>query len=175
MPGSNNNNKNNTKNGTSALPETLSLGEPAVLLATWFGAGLSRKAQGTCGSLAALPCVWLVMRDFGQTGLAGAIILVFLCGWWAASRIEEKTGESDAQYIVIDEVAGQGLALLFVPLDLTLYFVGFLLFRLFDILKPWPVNTVESRLEGGLGVMADDLAAGAYAALSLNILSFYFI
>jgi phosphatidylglycerophosphatase A len=178
MPGSNNNNKNSTKsteNSTSALPETLSLSEPAVLLATWFGAGLSRKAQGTCGSLAALPCVWLMMRDFGQAGLAGAIILVFLCGWWAASRIEEKTGESDAQYIVIDEVAGQGLALLFVPLDLTLYFVGFLLFRLFDILKPWPVNAVESRLKGGLGVMADDLAAGAYAALSLNILSFYFI
>ena len=146
-----------------------------MLLATWFGAGLSRKAQGTCGSLAALPCVWLVMRDFGQTGLAGAIILVFLCGWWAASRSEEKTGESDAQYIVIDEVAGQGLALLFVPLDLTLYFVGFLLFRFFDILKPWPVNAVESRLKGGLGVMADDLTAGAYTALSLYILCFYFI
>ncbi len=82
---------------------------------------------------------------------------------------DEKTGTSDPQYIVIDEVAGQGLALLFVPLDLYLYLVGFLLFRFFDILKPWPLHAVETRLRGGLGVMADDLAAGAYTALLLYI------
>ena len=161
--------QNSDKNGDSPLPEPLSLADPAVLLATWFGTGLIRKAPGTWGSLAALPGAWLVVRDFGQAGLAAAIVLVFFCGWWAAARIEEKTGESDSQYIVIDEVAGQGLALLFVPLDLILYSVGFLLFRLFDILKPWPVHVAESRLKGGLGVMADDLAAGAYAALSLYV------
>ncbi len=160
---------NDHKNNDSGLPETLSLGDPAVFLATWFGSGLIRKAPGTWGSLAALPCIWLVVRDFGQAGLAAAIALVFLCGWWAANWIGEKTGEDDSQYIVIDEVAGQGLALLFVPLDLYLYFVGFLFFRFFDILKPWPVHVVESRLKGGLGVMADDLAAGVYAALSLYI------
>tara|TARA_B100001079_G_scaffold122896_1_gene105390 strand:+ start:241 stop:798 length:558 start_codon:yes stop_codon:yes gene_type:complete len=165
----NNGAANSNRNTGSSLPGNLSLSDPAVLLATWFGSGLIRKAPGTWGSLAALPCAWLVMRDFGTWGLATAIVLVFLCGWWAASRIEEKTGTSDPQYIVIDEVAGQGLALLFVPLDLYLYLVGFLLFRFFDILKPWPLHAVETRLKGGLGVMADDLAAGAYTALLLYI------
>ena len=160
-----------TRNSTSPLPETLSLSDPAVLLATWFGAGLIRSAPGTWGSLAALPCAWLVARDFGQAGLVDAILLVFLCGWWAASKIKEKTGESDPRYIVIDEVAGQGVALLFVPPDLYLYFVGFLLFRLFDILKPWPIHLVETRFRGGFGVMIDDLAAGTYAALSLYVFS----
>ena len=171
MPDPQSSHGNNEGNNESVLPATLSLGDPAVLVATWFGSGLIRKAPGTWGSLAALPCVWLVVRDFGQAGLAAAIVVVFLCGWWAANWIEEKTGEDDSQYIVIDEVAGQGLALLFVPLDLYLYFVGFLFFRFFDILKPWPVHVAESRLKGGLGVMADDFAAGLYAALSLYVFS----
>ncbi|MDP6485737.1 MAG: phosphatidylglycerophosphatase A [Alphaproteobacteria bacterium] len=165
----NNGAANSNRNTGSSLPGNLSLSDPAVLLATWFGSGLIRKAPGTWGSLAALPCAWLVVRDFGTWGLTAAIVLVFLCGWWAASRIEAKTGTSDPQYIVIDEVAGQGLALLFVPLDLYLYLVGFLLFRFFDILKPWPLHAMETRLKGGLGVMADDLAAGAYTALLLYI------
>ena len=171
MPDPDNDHTSGGKNSGSPLPATLSLGDPAVLLATWFGSGLLRRAPGTWGSLAALPCIWLVVRDFGQAGLAAAIVVVFFCGWWAANWIEEKTGENDSQYIVIDEVAGQGLALLFVPLDLYLYFVGFLFFRFFDILKPWPVHVVESRLKGGLGVVADDLAAGAYAAPLLYIFS----
>ena len=107
------------------------------------------------------------------TLLLVVIVVISLVGTWAASRTEKLTGRKDASIVVIDEVAGQLLAFSFLPQsDVGIRFVviGFVAFRFFDIVKPYPARKVEA-LPGGLGIMADDLIAGAYAALLLSVLS----
>ena len=95
------------------------------------------------------------------------VIAVSLIGWWAAEKFEKATGEHDASAIVIDEVAGIGFTLLFATPEIKSVTIAFLLFRFFDILKPWPVSWCDKKIGGGLGVMVDDLAAAVYAALCL--------
>jgi len=135
----------------------------SLLLATWFGVGLLPKAPGTWGSLAALPCAWLIVWAGGPIALACATGAVFVLGWWASAIYAH--GRNDPGEVVIDEVAGQWLVLIVAPLDPALYALGFVLFRLADITKPWPANWAERHLPGGLGIMADDIVAGAYAGV----------
>ncbi len=139
----------------------------STLLATWFGTGLLPKAPGTWGSLAALPFAWAIQVWAGQAGLLAASVIVFFVGCWAAQAYTTRTGTKDPGEIVIDEVAGQWLTLAVVPHCLLGYAIGFLLFRVADITKPWPVSWLDQKVEGGAGVMADDMAAGVYAGLAL--------
>lgn len=134
-------------------------------LATWFGCGLAPKAPGTVGSLAALPPAALLVWLGGPWLLAGATLLMALVGWWASAEVARASGDSDPSRVVIDEVAGQWLTLIPLPLDPVAWLIGLLAFRLFDIAKPWPVGWADRRLKGGLGIMVDDLLAGCYAAL----------
>lgn len=143
---------------------------PAALLATWFGAGLLPWAPGTWGSLAALPFAWVIATLLGHAALAVAAPIVFVIGWWAAEQVGRASGVADESSIVIDEVAGQWLTLAVVPPSAEAYVLGLLLFRLFDITKPWPARAAERTIPGGLGVMADDIVAGVYAALLLYVL-----
>ena len=143
---------------------------PAALLATWFGAGLLPWAPGTWGSLAALPFAWAIATLFGPVSLVIAAAIVFFIGWWAAEQVGRASGVADEGAIVIDEVAGQWLTLAVAPPSAAAYVLGFLLFRLFDITKPWPANAAERKLPGGLGVMADDIVAAVYAAILLYVL-----
>jgi phosphatidylglycerophosphatase A len=143
---------------------------PASLLATWFGAGLLPVAPGTWGSLAALPFAWAIATLLGQPALLIAAAIMFCVGWWAAAQVGRASGVADQGSIVIDEVAGQWLTLAVVPPSAAAYVLGFLLFRLFDITKPWPVSAAERSIPGGLGVMADDIVAGIYAAVLLYVL-----
>jgi phosphatidylglycerophosphatase A len=140
---------------------------PAVVLASGLGAGLLPVAPGSWGSLAALPLAWAIHALWGAPGLAAGAALVFLAGWWASAAVVRAGAAKDPAWIVIDEVAGQWLALLPAPLDPVAYGLAFLLFRLFDIWKPWPVRLADRRVGGGLGVMLDDALAAAYAALTL--------
>lgn len=143
------------------------------LVATWFGAGYLPKAPGTWGSLAALPCAFVIAHLGGAIALLVAAILLFPVGVAASARYGRRVGLSDPGVIVVDEVVGQWLAVLPVvghPLlghDVIGYALAFAAFRLFDILKPWPVGALDRRLKGGLGVMADDAAAGVMAAILL--------
>jgi phosphatidylglycerophosphatase A len=137
---------------------------PAGLLATWFGSGLLPKAPGTWGSLAALPCAWVIALMGGPWLLFVASLAVFLLGLWASGHYARSLGQDDPGSVVIDEVAGQWLALLPVALQLEYYPLAFIAFRFFDIVKPWPVNWLDQRLKGALGIMADDMMAGLYAA-----------
>ncbi|HVI50309.1 MAG TPA: phosphatidylglycerophosphatase A [Candidatus Sulfotelmatobacter sp.] len=146
-----------------------SLRNPAILLATWFGAGLMPKAPGTWGSLAALPFAWIIMHFGGSQALAAASLIVYVVGVWAADRAIGVTGIHDPGLVVIDEVVGQWIVLLFTPLDPLLYLVGFGLFRLFDIVKPWPVGWADRKVEGGTGVMLDDVLAGLYGLAVIEI------
>ena len=139
-------------------------------IATWFGAGLIPKAPGTWGSLAALPFAWALLHFGNMWWLAGAAVLVFLVGWWASDVYVTSTGQADPGAVVIDEVAGQWLALL--PASASVWWhwaLGFALFRFFDIVKPWPIGWADRRLKGGFGVMIDDVIAGVLAGVLLYL------
>jgi phosphatidylglycerophosphatase A len=145
---------------------------PAWLIATWFGAGLLPRVPGTWGSLAALPFAWGIAMAGGAVALAAAAAVLFFLGWWAAARVTRASGVADDGTVVVDEVVGQWLTLAAAPLDLGDYLLGFLLFRVFDIWKPWPVRWADRHVPGGLGVMADDVLAAIYAAAALLLLRF---
>jgi phosphatidylglycerophosphatase A len=139
-----------------------------TILATWFGSGLSPKAPGTCGSLAALPFAVAIIMFGGSTFLIVASIVVFLGGIAVSDRYMAAQGTAhDPGEIVIDEVAGQWIALIPAGLDPLSFFLAFVFFRLFDIWKPWPIRLLDEKVEGGLGVMVDDVVAGIFAATAL--------
>ena len=140
---------------------------PAWHVATWFGAGLMPKAPGTWGSLAAIPFAYGIHHLAGPVGIFVATWIVFALGVWAAEEFRRHTGTKDPQAIVVDEVAGQWLALVPAGDDILLYAAGFVLFRFFDIWKPWPASWADRRIEGGWGIMLDDMIAGAYSAFAL--------
>jgi len=125
---------------------------------------------GSWGSLAALPCAWAIGSTWGAAGLAIAVGIAFFAGWWAAARVVKASAVDDPSAIVVDEVAAQWLVLLPAPLDPRVYALAFLLFRIFDIWKPWPVCVADRRLHGGLGIMLDDLLAAVYALMLLSVL-----
>jgi phosphatidylglycerophosphatase A len=124
---------------------------------------------GTWASLAALPCAWAIRDWTGLIGLAVAVIIVFAVGWWSSARVVQESGVADPGYVVIDEIAGQWIALLAAPLDWRFYLAGFLLFRLFDIWKPFPVSWLDRNVQGGIGIMLDDVAAALYVLILMAI------
>ncbi len=149
---------------SSPNPEApLSPFHPAALIATWLGSGLLPKIPGTWGSLAALPFAAALAWLGGPWLLAGAAVLVFLVGIWASDLYARRHGLEDPGSVVVDEVAGQWMTLVPVALQLEYYPLAFLLFRIFDILKPWPVSLADRKLKGGFGIMADDILAAVYA------------
>jgi len=127
-------------------------------------------APGSWGSLVALPLAWVIAVFWGILGLGIAAATAFLVGWWAAATIARASAVEDPGAIVIDEVAGQWLVLVAVPPALLPYALAFLLFRIFDIWKPWPARWAEQRVRGGLGIMLDDVVAAVYAVCLLSIL-----
>lgn len=138
----------------------------ALILSTWFGAGFAPVAPGTAGTLAAIPLA--ILAGYLGGWYNGVILLgVIGVGIWAAHRSRDLLGDDDPGLVVIDEVAGYVLTLLWLPMTWVSIALGFGLFRLFDILKPWPADRAE-RLPGGFGIVADDLVAGLYAHLILR-------
>ena len=143
----------------------------AVATATCLGVGYAPVAPGTFGTAVAVPLAWSVfaLPQWGYLALCAAVTLVAV---WAAGRADRVFGEHDAGRIVIDEVAGFLCAMLLVSrADWRLLAAGFVLFRIADIVKPPPARWIDQRLEGGAGVVLDDVVAGAYAALVLWALS----
>ena len=141
----------------------------AAVIATWFGAGLLPRAPGTWGTLAAVPFAW-VLGQLGQGAFLAALLVVTVVGSWAADVYCRATGRHDNQHIVVDEVAGYLLTLALSPRTPLYLLLGFAFFRLFDITKPPPVRWIDRHVQGGFGVVADDLGAGVYSALVLYLL-----
>ena len=155
------------------MPERRSIHwfHPVHLIATWFGTGYLPKAPGTWGSLAAIPFAWGIATYGGPAALLIATAVALAVGIWVSGLLERTTGTKDSGKIVIDEVAGQWLTLVPAAPDPLLYLIGFVLFRISDIAKPWPANWCDRSLSGGLGIMLDDIAAGAYAGVMLYLVA----
>ena len=132
------------------------------MIASVAGAGYAPVASGTVGSAVTLVALWLI--PFTPAGLLVTLVGVTAVGIWAGRRVERVLGRKDPGVIVIDEVAGMMLSVLFLPRNLPVLITAFLLFRLFDIWKPFPARESQA-LRGGLGVMVDDLIAGGYALI----------
>lgn len=131
----------------------------ALWIATAAGAGHSPVAPGTAGSGVALVLLWLV--PFSTLSLAVALVVVVIAGVWAGDRAERLLKTKDPSQVVIDEVAGMMLSVLTLPRTPMVLLAAFILFRLFDIVKPFPARQSQNFV-GGIGVMLDDLVAGAY-------------
>ena len=132
-------------------------------LASLFGLGKAPVAPGTVASLiAGVPCFLVAGRFSWQVQLA-LFAIVTMTGWYVSENAERELGRSDPSEIVIDELCGYLVAMAGHPLSFASILTGFLLFRLFDIWKPWPIRLVDRRLPGGIGIMADDILAGIFA------------
>lgn len=141
----------------------------AIALASFGYVGFCPFAPGTAGSAAAILLI-LPVRWTGSIALELAVVaLVSVVGVWAATQTEAAMGVDDPGVVVIDEVAGMLVSVLFLPTSWGVIAAAFVGFRIFDIVKPWPCGRLE-RLHGGLGIMADDLAAGVYANLVIRVL-----
>ena len=147
------------------------LSHPAGWIATALGAGLSPKAPGTAGSLVALLPWWLLLRSLPLAWYVAIVVAGFVLGVWACGIAGKRLGVHDHGALVWDEVIGMWITLLAAPHSWWWMLVGFVLFRLFDIWKPWPVRVADRRVHGGLGVMLDDVLAGAYALLALQLIA----
>lgn len=142
------------------------LRDPVNFLAFGFGTGLAPVAPGTFGSLPGVLIAWLSLPLSLEWRILIGIVLV-VAGIWICGESARRMGVHDHPGIVWDEIAGMYLVLLCVPPSIVLWALGFLLFRAFDILKPWPIRDLDHRLRGGTGIMLDDLAAALFAAVLL--------
>ena len=138
--------------------------EMGVAWATFFYVGKSPKAPGTCGSLAALPLAWWAWSSGTAAGWA-ITVLVFVSGTIAAKAVIKRSGNTDDQSIVIDEVVGILITTSVAAVTWQHFAAAFVLFRLFDITKPWPVSWVDKKWKSALGTMMDDVGAAVIASL----------
>jgi phosphatidylglycerophosphatase A len=143
--------------------------DPAVLIVTGFASGFLRPAPGTWGSLVALGLWWWLIADLAWPAQLAVVIVTVAIGTWLTGRVGRRYGVHDDPRIVIDEFAGLWLALIAVPPTWPAALAGFLLFRAFDVAKPGPVRWADRRVPGAIGVMLDDLIAGAMALAILHL------
>jgi phosphatidylglycerophosphatase A len=145
------------------------ISNPIHFLALGFGSGLSPKAPGTFGTLAAIP-VFLVLIQFSTLVYAVATLLVCVTGIYICGKAAEDAGVHDHGAIVWDEIAGYLITMLLVPATWQTIIVGFVLFRIFDILKPWPISYIDKNVHGGFGIMLDDVVAGLLALACMHLI-----
>ena len=144
----------------------VALRTPAGFLAFGLGSGLSRYAPGTVGTVVAVPFAWLLMQMPPALYWA-ALAALFLLGVWLCGAASRMLGRHDPGNIVWDEMVGYWLTVALLPMTWGWWLAGFVAFRFFDILKPWPIRRLERVVGGGLGIMLDDVLAAVYAMLIL--------
>lgn len=156
--------------GNSQLTARQILRDPMLFLAFGFGSGLSRYMPGTMGTLAAIPLYLLLIATNNTTTYLIATVVSMVLGVWICQYAAEKLAVHDFGGIVWDEVAGLLLTLLGFSFSWQILAAGFVLFRFFDIVKPWPIRFVDKRIHGGLGIMLDDVLAALFANLVLHLI-----
>ena len=140
-----------------------------LLLATWFGTGFLPFVPGTWGSLAALPFA-AGAYSLGDIFSCLSLLIIFFLSIPVSGRASKIMKREDPSHVVIDEVAGIFATLFLVPVSWTSIAAGFILFRIFDILKPYPVGMIDKRIKGGAGIVLDDIMAGIYANVVLRVI-----
>jgi len=135
------------------------LKDPVVFIGLGLGSGLAPKAPGTAGTLVAVP-LYLAMQNLSLMWYAVITVGIILSGIWVCSYSAKKLGVHDHPAIVIDEIAGFLITMFAVPAGWVWLLTGFILFRFFDAVKPWPISWMDRNLKGGTGIMLDDVAAG---------------
>lgn len=154
------------------IPPRLILSDPVCFLAFGFGSGLAPRAPGTFGTLAAVP-LYLLASSLPLPAYLGLTLAMFAAGIWLCGRCEKILSVQDHSGIVWDEFVGLFIAMTAAPATPIALAIGFVLFRLFDVLKPWPIGWFDRRVHGGFGIMLDDALAGVIACVALNLLVKY--
>ncbi len=147
------------------------LANPNHLFAFGFGSGLAKKAPGTFGTLAAIP-FFLLLQNLSWPVYLSWLIVTFALGVLWCDRSSRALGVHDHGGIVWDEFVGFWITMFMAPAGWLWIVIGFVLFRFFDILKPWPINWLDKKVHGGFGIMIDDVLAGIYALLVLQLIAF---
>ncbi len=142
---------------------------PVHFLSLGFGSGLSPIAPGTAGTLVTLPIYWL-MAPLSPLSYALIVLVMFLLGIYLCGKTTAYLGSHDHSAIVWDEVVGYLITMFAIPFSWQWAIVGFFVFRLFDVWKPWPVNLMDKNIDKGLGIMLDDVGAAVYSAFTMHIL-----
>lgn len=150
----------------------LSLVNPIHFLALGFGSGLAAKAPGTFGTLAAIP-VYLLLSQLSLFWYITVIFLAFILGIYICGKTSNDMEVHDHGAIVWDEVVGYLVTMIAAPSGWQWVIIGFVLFRLFDILKPWPIRVLDEKVHGGLGIIIDDVFAGFCGLICIQIMAFY--
>ena len=142
---------------------------PANFFSLGFGSGLMPKAPGTFGTLAAVPIYWFLLQGLALPWLLAVIGVSFVIGIWLCDATTKKLGVHDHPGIVWDEFVGLWISCIALPSGWLWLLWAFVLFRIFDILKPWPIRWLDKRVPGGLGIMVDDVLAGLFALALLQL------
>lgn len=158
-----------TPNSLKIFREAGTVDKLALILASWFGVAMMPVVPGTFGTLAAIPFA-IAIAYLGPLAGACVLFLLILLAIWVSDRSARVLGKDDPAEVVIDEVVGLLLTLLLLPATGFNLFMGFILFRFFDILKPYPIRKLE-KIGGGAGIVLDDLLAGVYANVCLRLLA----
>ncbi|MEI6897327.1 MAG: phosphatidylglycerophosphatase A [Psychromonas sp.] len=151
----------------------LKLTNPVHLIAVGFGSGLPSIAPGTFGTLAAVPLYYL-LSFLSLESYVALLVISSLLGFWVCHVTSRDMGVHDHKAIVWDEFVGYWITMVTVPFSWQWAAVGFLLFRFFDILKPWPISWLDKKIHGGFGIMIDDIVAGLFAAVVLQALIYFY-
>lgn len=148
------------------------LKRPACFLAYGFGSGLAVKAPGTFGTIAAIP-VYLLLQQLSLFSYVAVTVIAFIAGIWFCQQAVNWLKQEDPSSVVWDEFVGYWVTMIAAPTGWQWILIGFVLFRFFDILKPWPISWCDKNLHGGFGIMFDDVVAGLMALMCLQGLSFF--
>ncbi|HID80908.1 MAG TPA: phosphatidylglycerophosphatase A [Chromatiales bacterium] len=146
--------------------------DPVHFLAFGFGSGLAPFAPGTFGTLVAIP-LFLLLSKLPAAGYFLVMLALLFFGIWLCGRSAEKLGVHDHGGIVWDEIVGLLITLFMIPAGWVWIVLGFVLFRFFDIVKPWPIRWLDKQVDGGLGIMLDDVLAGIFGWIILQLIIFY--
>lgn len=157
------------KKKTPIVPPASLMRDPGHLCAFGFGSGLSPIMPGTMGSLIALPIVWLMLQTLDVYSYISVTIIAFAIGIWLCQRTADALGVHDHGGIVWDEILGMMIACFALPDSLWAWFWAFLLFRIFDMAKPPPIRQIDRQVSGGFGIMIDDVIAGIFALVLLQL------
>lgn len=152
----------NTSLGKNQLTPKQILSDPVLFLAFGFGSGLAKKAPGTFGTVAAIP-LYCLFAQANSIIYSLLTLIVTIGGVWICDIAAKKLDEHDFGGIVWDEIAGFLITMWLVPFSWQNLVLGFILFRFFDIIKPWPIKWIDQQVQGGLGIMLDDVLAAVFA------------